>query len=58
VGRPQVTAWLRALPGRVRSARAREAAERLLTLAQGRADASSVRSAALAVEDVWQDLTP
>jgi hypothetical protein len=58
VGRPQVTAWLRALPGRVRSARAREAAERLLTLTQGRADASSVRSAALAVEDVWQDLTP
>jgi hypothetical protein len=57
-GRGQVTEWLRTLPGRMRSDKARDAAERLLTLTQGRADASSVRSAALAVEDVWQDLTP
>ncbi|HET7602392.1 MAG TPA: hypothetical protein VFK36_05200 [Gemmatimonadales bacterium] len=50
--------WLAALPGRTRTARGRDAAERLITLTRGRADAQSVREAALAVEDVWQDLTP
>ncbi len=50
--------WLAALPGRTRTARGRDAAERLITLTQGRADARSVREAAIAVEDVWQDLTP
>ncbi len=50
--------WLATLPGRTRTARGREAAERLITLTRGRADAHSVREAAIAVEDVWQDLTP
>jgi hypothetical protein len=50
--------WLSALPGRTRTARGRAAAERLITLTRGRADAHSVREAAIAVEDVWQDLTP
>ena len=50
--------WLSALPGRTRTARGHAAAERLITLTRGRADAHSVREAALAVEDVWQDLTP
>jgi hypothetical protein len=50
--------WLEALPGRTRTPRGRDAAERLLTLTRGRADAHSVREAALAVEEVWQDLTP
>jgi hypothetical protein len=47
-----------ALPGRTRTARGRAAAERLITLTRGPADAHSVREAAIAVEDVWQDLTP
>jgi hypothetical protein len=50
--------WLSALPGRTRTARGHAAAERLITLTRGRADAHSVREAAIAVEDVWQDLTP
>jgi hypothetical protein len=50
--------WLATLPGRTRTARGRAAAERLITLTRARADAHSVREAALAVEDVWQDLTP
>jgi hypothetical protein len=50
--------WLATLPGRARTERGRAAAERLMTLSRGRADAHGVRDAALAVEDVWQDLTP
>ncbi|HET9603492.1 MAG TPA: DUF4350 domain-containing protein [Gemmatimonadales bacterium] len=50
--------WLVALPGRTRTAQGRAAAERLITLTHGPADAHSVREAAIAVEDVWQDLTP
>lgn len=50
--------WLAALPGRTRTARGHDAAERLNALTRGRADAQSVREAALAVEEVWQDLTP
>lgn len=50
--------WLSALPDRTRTAQGRAAAERLITLTRGRADAHSVREAAIAVEDVWQDLTP
>jgi hypothetical protein len=50
--------WLVTIPARTRTARGRDAAERLITLTRGRADAHSVRQAALAVEDVWQDLTP
>ena len=50
--------WLSGLPDRTRTAQGRAAAERLITLTRGRADAHSVREAANAVEDVWQDLTP
>lgn len=50
--------WLAGLPARTRTPSGRDAAERLLTLTRSRADAHSVREAAIAVEDVWQDLTP
>jgi hypothetical protein len=52
------TQWLQSLPARTRTPEGRDAAERLITLTRGRADAHSVREAANAVEDVWQDLTP
>ncbi len=56
--RASITEWLAALPARTHSPAGRAAAERLLTLTSGPADVKSVRQAAIAVEDVWQDLTP
>ena len=50
--------WLATLPARTRTPAGRDAAERLLTLTRSRTNAHSVREAAIAVEDVWQDLTP
>ncbi|HET9152258.1 MAG TPA: DUF4350 domain-containing protein [Gemmatimonadales bacterium] len=57
-GRLSTRDWLASIVPRVRTPDGRAAAERLLTLLRGGADASGVRAAALAVEDVWRDLRP
>ncbi len=51
-------AWLDSLAARVRTPGAQAAVATLQTLTRGPADADGVRRAALAVEDLWQDLKP
>jgi len=50
--------WLDAISGQVRSRRAREGVATLRSLVRGPAGTGGVLRAALAVEDVWDDLKP
>jgi hypothetical protein len=56
--RGDVRPWLSSLAGRVSAPGARAAVATLESLTRGGADAVGVRRAALAVEDLWQDLKP
>jgi hypothetical protein len=57
-GREPVAAWIGTLASRVRTAPARAAATRLMTLTRPGRSVDDVLAAAHAVEDVWQDLRP
>jgi hypothetical protein len=57
-GREPVGAWIGSLASRVRTAPARAAATRLMTLTRPGRSVDDVLAAAHAVEDVWQDLRP